>query len=531
VSDPTMAAIDSAAGVLRATHSGAFRVGVTVGDSTAWTPVTAIDSTATQTPAPTPPPTPSTPPDPSSIALQVVRFDGGSGAVTVSAGVPLMPGALKPGQEGNVRVFVGGAEQPAYVSGLWSRHPDGSLRAILVQLQLSSLASGQPQPAHIDIGAARSPAMTLGTLLVTPGIAQGQAPSGLPAAAILPTDPAYIIATDLVGPTVSVAQAQAFGGVYGRYESDFVKYSSQLWTTEGFNWDGDYYDRALIYYAWWARTGDPTYWARAGQIVYDYRTNYLEKNAYGSSPHWAQLEGIEKHYLLTGDEASRQAVVRTAGKLNLGFILAGHYLDGSAGESRIAARVLHSQLLAWRLTPAGAPAITGPGASGTNWGRNVETVLGKIVAWQQPDGSYPAVLVCGGQLNYMVGLLNDALIKTYDYYVPASTSRSAIQSTVVGLVQKGVDYMWTTQWLPAKGSFQYASVDCSSKSVGGPSPSPDLNNMISAGFAWLSKQIGDASYLSAADAIFAGGVTQAYVAGTKQFNEEYTSSFRYLGYR
>ena len=60
---------------------------------------------------------------------------------------------------------------------------------------------------------------------------------------------------------------------------------------------------------------------------------------------------------------------------------------------------------------------------------------------------------------------------------------------------------------------------------------PDLNNLISAGFGWVYRQTGDAKYRAAGDAIFAGGVTQAYLAGTKQFNESYTSSFRYLGYR
>jgi hypothetical protein len=67
--------------------------------------------------------------------------------------------------------------------------------------------------------------------------------------------------------------------------------------------------------------------------------------------------------------------------------------------------------------------------------------------------------------------------------------------------------------------------------VGGMTPSPDLNNMLTAGFGWLLKQTGNTQYRDAGEAIFAGGVTQAYLSGTKQFNENYTSSFRYLGYR
>jgi hypothetical protein len=62
-------------------------------------------------------------------------------------------------------------------------------------------------------------------------------------------------------------------------------------------------------------------------------------------------------------------------------------------------------------------------------------------------------------------------------------------------------------------------------------PSPDLNNMLTAGFGWVYRSTGDPQYLAAGEAIFASGVTQAYLSGTKQFNENYTSSFRYLGYR
>jgi hypothetical protein len=367
--------------------------------------------------------------------------------------------------------------------------------------------------------------MTLASPLVTPGTLVAGTPAGLPQAAALPTDPVYLIATDLVGQTTTAAANNALSGVYSRYESDFVKYSSSYWTSEGASWVGDYYDRALIYYAMWVRTGNPTYWARAGRIAYDYRTKYVEANSYNVSPHWAQLEGLEKHYLAGGDDKSRFAVGRVANVLN-GYI-PSNYMTRVGGDSRIAARVLHAQLLAWRLTPAGQTLASN---SGTTYGTRVETVLTKLVAWQQANGSYPADgVVCGGQLNYMVGLLNDALIKAYDYYVPATTPRTTLQGTMQTLVQKAADYMWTTQWLAANRAFKYASVTCTG--VGGPSAAPDLNNMIASGFGWLYKRTGNAQYLTNGDAIFAGGVTQAYLGGSKQFNEEYTSSFRYLGYR
>jgi hypothetical protein len=552
---PKVFTLDSTTGAGVAIATGSFSVTVSVdgvsttagyvasGTATTTTVTTTTTTATSSTAATTPVPAPAPSPAPVGTALSIVRFDGQNGAATVSTGIPLAPGALKPGQENLVRIYVGNVEQAAYVTGLWSRHPDGSLRAVLVQFQVASLpASGAT--GTLTLGSARPAAMTLAAPIVTPGAPVSGVPNGLPQAAALPTSTSYLLSADLVGTTVTSAATTAQGGVFARYESDFAKFADHYWATEGVDYlQSDYYDRALIYYAMWARTGNPTYWARAGQIAYDYRARYLEPNAYGSSPHWAQLEGLEKHYLLTGDDASRAAVLKTAYVLQLGF-LNSNYMTPSAGESRIAARVLHSQLLAWRLAPAGAPtdalvastsapSLTFRGANMTavNWGRNVETALGKIAAWQQADGSYPANAVCGGQLNYMIGLLNDALIKTYDYYVPAATPRAAIQGTVRTLVQKAVDYLWTTQWVASRSAFQYASVDCSSKSVGGMTPSPDLNNMLTAGFGWLLKQTGNTQYRDAGEAIFAGGVTQAYLSGTKQFNENYTSSFRYLGYR
>jgi hypothetical protein len=535
--------IDSTTGLGTAITAGTVSIKATIDGITGATGNFSVTGTATTTnttppsatpatpatPAPAPSPVP-TPPPASSIAVQVVRFDGGSGAATVSAGVPLVPGALRPGQEGNVRVYVGGIEQPVYVTGVSSRHPDGSLRAVLVQFRATSLGS-TPATGFIDLGTTRPAAMTLASAIVTPGTSASGTPAGLPQAAILPTSPSYLVSTDLVGPTLTSAATSALGGTFAKYEANFSNYSEALWAQEGAGYnEANYYDRALIYYAFWARTGNATYWARAGRMAYDYRVKYLEHAGYGSSPHWSQLEGVEKHYLLTGDEKSRAAVTNTAYMLQLAY-LNSSYMTAKAGESRIAARVLHAQLLAWRLAPAGSPAITFRGTNmvGVNWGANVESAISKLVTWQKTDGSYPSGEVCGGQLNYMVGLLNDALIKTYDYYVPTGTSRTTLQGTIQTLVQKAADYMWSTQWIAGSGSFKYASVTCSG--VGGTNASPDLNLLIVSGYGWLSKRTGNAKYVTQGDAIFATGVSKAMVQLTKQFNENYTSSFRYVGLR
>jgi hypothetical protein len=449
--------------------------------------------------------------------------------VAVSSGVPLLPGALRPGQEGAVRVTVNGVEQAAYVAGLHSLHTDGSLRAVLIQFQLASLDAAAPKAdtGTISIGTTRDAAFVVAAPLVQPGGAPG-APPGVPQAAALPYDPNYLVATDLVGATMTSAQTAALGGAFAKYENDFASWAEKHWARDGAGWvNANYYDRALIYYAFWARTGNPTYWSRAAQLVYDYRTKYLEPNAYGSSAHWAQLEGVEKHYLLTGDTASRYAVIKTADVLNRANAENfASYQTRSKGDTRVSARTLHSALLAWRLSPPGSPTVRVQ--SQVSWTKRLDNRIAEQFAWQEADGSFPSDwFVCGGQLNYMVGQLNDALIKTWEYYNQ--------DPRIERIVTRSVDHLWSTQWLTAKNAFQYASVDCQLNlagfGVGSPSPSGDLNNMIVAGFGWAFRRTGNTAYRDAGEQIFAAGVGWAYVGGQKQFNEEYTSSFRYLGYR
>jgi len=525
--------------VYRSSNAAALKVDSTTGTATAvaagTATITAVMSGVTGTfrtitVAPQAPPPPPPPPPPAgSIVTSIRRFDGLNGAATVSTGVPLAPGALRPGQDSLVRVYVGGVEQAAYVTGLTGVHNDGSLRAVLVQFKVASLASATPLAGQIAIGSVRPAAMRIAAPLFTPGTLVTGAPAGLPQAAVLPTDPNYLVTTDLAGGTLTAAATAPLGTVFARYDTDFKTHADVLWAAEGAAWAAaNYYDRALIYYAMWARTGDPTYWSRAGQLAYDYRTKYLEPNNYGASPHWMLIEGLEKHFLMTGDEKSRISVIKTANAVYNGYINSG-YMTSRQGESRIAARVLHGALLGWRMSPPGSPAV--PGLPTTpDWGSRVETALDKIEVWQAADGSWPAPgQVCGGQLNYMVGLLDDAMIKTSDYYLPAATSRAAIQGRIKTMITKAAGYLWNTQWVAASKSFQYASVLCTG--IGGLNPSPDLNNLIVTTYGWLYRQTGDVTYRNEAEQIFAGGVTQAFVSGTKQFNEEYTASFRYLAYR
>jgi hypothetical protein len=82
-------------------------------------------------------------PGASVISLAARRYDGASGATTVNGGIPLQPGQLTAAQLGNVSIVEGSTERPIRVTALQGTHPDGSLRAIQVQTDLTFATSSE----------------------------------------------------------------------------------------------------------------------------------------------------------------------------------------------------------------------------------------------------------------------------------------------------------------------------------------------------------------------------------------------------
>ena len=455
---------------------------------------------------PEPPPTGSAPPE-ASVSLTVRRFARGGGAsVLVSNGIPLRPGMLRRGQERWVRVVLGdgaGEEQAIHVAPLAGTHRDGSLRALLVQFPLR-MGAGQRLPGRLLVGAPRAAAMTL------PG--RVAAPVAQPDAAALPDDPRYLVATDLVGPTRTAEATAAMGGAYGAYDRAFQRSAERRWAEDSSAWVDNYYDRALIYDAMWVRTGDPTYWRRGVEHARRYRAGYLAPNDYKPSPHWSQLEGVEKHYLLTGDETSRTAVARVAESLWRQVRRKG--LD--AWDQRIAARVIHAQLLAWRLNGAAGYRPTAPPAS---WTGRMDDAVGQLARWQRADGRYDTGRYwCHGQPNFMVGMLNEALADVHTYYRQ--------DPRAVTLVRRSADYLWRTQWLDGADAFRYLSVRCAGR--GTTHAAGDLNGLMVASYGWLYRQTGDARYRAQGEQVFAGLVRHWNLGASKQFNQAFATSWRYL---
>ncbi|PVE20431.1 hypothetical protein DC522_32385, partial [Microvirga sp. KLBC 81] len=90
----------------------------------------------------------------------------------------------------------------------------------------------------------------------------------------------------LVGPALPVQEAAALGVSFAQYEKDFRTFAERHWRVDGPGWEAaNYYDRAKIFYVWWARTGDSSYLTKANALAVNYRDNYLKANDYAPSAH------------------------------------------------------------------------------------------------------------------------------------------------------------------------------------------------------------------------------------------------------
>jgi hypothetical protein len=359
---------------------------------------------------------------------------------------------------------------------------------------------------------AQPPADTTPTSPVTPTSPPPPAPTGDVTARIL-------------GATLTSAETRALGGSFAQYETNFATFDEQQWAAYGSRWDLiDYYDRALIYYAWYRRTGDAKYLNRANAVAVNYRRNYVEAAGYLIQAHWSMMDGLALHYLATGDEASRTAVGRVA-DLFTGLSYRDDIGTRTRTDNRIQARYIVSLLLAHQIQAPSNGVSAGQISGGHDWASELRRALPLILSTQDADGAW-RLSDCGdgGPRTvhpFTTGLLMDALTRYYDLF--------EADPRIPPAVRRAADYLWANDWLPSSRAFKYIERVCPSE--GGPVPAPDLNNLILNGFAWTYKQSGDATYKQRADEIFAGAVTGAWISPAKQFNQVYTSSFRYLAFR
>jgi hypothetical protein len=332
------------------------------------------------------------------------------------------------------------------------------------------------------------------------------------------------ILTQLIGPTRTAADAQARG--LGGLDSLFRRWEPVRWaadSTAGVNgpeglWAAtNYYDRAMIYYAYWARTGNPLYRSRADQIALSYRRQYIEKNNYNHALWWWMPDGLALHYRYTGDTMSLRAVAQGTRVLEGYFARMPNPADVNI-DGRNRARLLQSYLLSWQL---GAPNLV----PGVTWAQRLDSMLVMLEKQQRADGAWVDANRCYTQAAFLGAMQAEQLTRVYDHYRQ--------DPRILAMVRKQLDFLWPAQVIrPATGplSFAYVNEDCPSNGDYHTTPAPDLNGFFPHMFAWYGTKSGDRTYTAIADTLLKATIRGIYPQGSKQFNQAFALSWLTLAH-
>jgi Ca2+-binding RTX toxin-like protein len=343
----------------------------------------------------------------------------------------------------------------------------------------------------------------------------------------------------LIGPVISVSASSGLGQDFAQYEQAFTTYSSTRNAADGTAWaSSNYYDRAFVNYVWYMRTGDKAYLDQGNAIAGDYLKNYVEANDYSIASWWSMPKGITAHYLINGDQASLTAIGKLADQVagawnrdNNWANLFDPHLSGGREQARGLETLTQAILI--DAPSVGVPKLQANGedwgvAGGNDFRALAKSLVEKILTsgFQSADGSR-ANFMEGAATNgspidkpFMNGLMNESLINYYE--------QVDADPRIIAFVKANLDYMWANEWDPAAKAFQY--IDKTSVNGVQDTPTADVNMLIVSGFGFVYKHTGDATYLERGNLVFEGGVDGSWLGGSKQFNQQYTSSYNYLAY-
>lgn len=453
------------------------------------------------------------------VHCHIRRFDGLSGATTVSAGVPLRPGMVMPGQVDRCVVTVAGTPIAIHAAALQGTHGDGSLRAVLVQFPYT-LNSGDAIEAVFAVGTADRP--------VGQRLTQVIAPPSVPNAALLPTQPGYLLQTRFADPSRSVSSVRARGGAFDAYEAAFIQWQEHHWNKDADLWTSNYYDRAAIWFAWWTRSGNPTYWYRGVRMAHAWLRDYALPNGDFVSDFQSTNQGVAQHYHATGVATSRSYLMSWA-DFRWGITPATFSdVPGGAGDNdhrNLGRRVL-AQVLAHRV--GGAPTGDTP-----NYASRLVAFVNRFSTWQQASGRWDfGSYWVNTQANFMVPIAMQGLISAQE----EGLLTSAATDTLLVMMERACAYLWDTQWrvsgTPGLFGFQYGDGFSPGPPIADNNTgvAPDLTLLYPGLWAWLYARTTNPMYLTRAHVILDNGQRGAYNIGEKQFNEAHIYSSRVFGY-
>lgn len=296
-------------------------------------------------------------------------------------------------------------------------------------------------------------------------------------------------------------------------------------------YDSNYYDLALSLYLLSYRIPGDTRWLQAARTVAERWANdpYAFASTSGAPPRTFSTLGLAVYYLDTGSTKAKAVVNSQAAR---GAQYFGIY-DGGSKDMRESAYALMAMI---------ASTIIG----GDDRSAEALKSLNGLLAGQMSDGRWqnhdncavsgsctPMVPAGYYTLNYMMGLVLESLIM-YD--------RAFGDSRIVPALKAGTNWLWSTQWVPTVpgssptfGAFQYADITSGSVNT---EPHANLSGLIVPAWGYLYAKTQNSTYATQGQTILNGmvagnsqlGLSGAGIYNVKQFDQEFRSSPRYLGF-
>ena len=305
----------------------------------------------------------------------------------------------------------------------------------------------------------------------------------------------------LYGPPIpGLAQWQDQMTQYGAAHATFIgsaqgTYDERLLAT--------YYDAGRVYHQIADYTQNAAWNATAQQAIDFYRDQYVVPAGGVVPGYWNFTRGLKEDYLRTGDANSRAAALLLAD--NAAFARDGTPLEWTADYSlgREVAYAIQSYLDAEDLAAPRRDRLSS--LVDQALGHFDQMFVSHTATWIKP---------------FMVALEAESLIRWADL---------SGDGRVLPVVVQAADQMWDQLWVGSASAFRYISAEVPGDDS--TDPAPDLNLLIAPMYAWLYRQTGEARFQQRGDAVFLGGVQQAYINNPKQFNQNYRWSFDFVRWR
>jgi hypothetical protein len=282
-----------------------------------------------------------------------------------------------------------------------------------------------------------------------------------------------------------------------------------------------YYDATRVFYQIADYTSDLSWNACAAKARAVYRDAYVIPHQGKVPGYWNFTTGLRMDFERTRDIRSKNAVVALSESAAYAPDLTPLQWTVDTARSREVAYTILSYL--------NAEAVGHPRRA--RLGPEVDQALGHIEQWfisrsSRAPNPYTLVPAAAGKYYiqpFMVGLTMQALISYWE---------ETYDARVLPAVKTAIDALWDRAWVPADKAFWYENWTTDpSLSFPAKGGAPDLNLLIAPAFAWVYSQAGEVKYRDRGDQVFAGGIKGAYLAGAKQFNQNYMWSFDYVRWR